>query len=500
MKFFHLVTITSLFTSTFLSGEMQTKQLTEEIKIHYADLEQKGDDSKFEVTLKDPHFYWMDTTGDKPRMIGEIDHKGTLKFWVDIPSNVAKAESEGSTHLIFNQTGPANGPIEMTLHGKMTDLIEGDFSKIKEPIAKLRAGAFSEEDILTLLENVKKASLNGRNVKITLAQAAKEMLLEVANINYQHNSGLTPEEFTISLKASAENKSNLFLEADKRDSTISGKMTLSPWRKLAAFLRHPDWKTIPEGNSEWNITSTSEIDSSLAKIRFSSSQGDNPIIEFEINQKVDLVSDWVNKLVANVKKNPPQENENAENQAEIAIYKWLISPQTLPFLNLIPLQSAFDFNGSFEYSAVPAFAAKKGALSFSLLGQKQSGVQIAFNADEQGRNGDLQLLLAGGRPLFNRLISFYNALENSISSVFSGGYMGMQPISQEYKEKLYKLLLSYTADPSAAEKQMKFVVKYNKDEVTIGGKTLQQFMADADALMNSNPNEGSIEQELIEVQ
>lgn len=526
MKFFPLVVISSIFLSAttvqwndvqekqqsdLIGNGGQEKQLTDHIKVQYQDFEQKGDESKFEITVKDPHFFWVDRSVQPPEVLGQIDHKGTLKIWVDIPGNTAKSESEGVTRFILGRsvkpdnvriTGLSDSerPIDFSISGKITKSIEGDFSKIKDTIAKIRTGVFSKDDVLTVLENVKKASVDGSNVKITLAQPLREIALETAKINYQHTSGATPEEFTVNIKSVSENKNHVFLDPDKRDSTISGKISLPDWSKLSAFAQDPDWKTIPEGKSTWDLSSKSEIDTSTSKGNFSSVQGDNPALTFEIHNQTDLATDWVKLLIANAKKNPPKQERDGEDYESMqSIYKWIISPQTLPFLSLIPLQSVFDLNGSFEYANVPTYVAKKGALALSLLGKKQSGIKLSFNGQGgQADNGNLQLVLVGGRPLFNRLVAIYNTFSESIAPFISQEDVDIKPLTPELKDKLYKLLLSYTADPSVQDKELKFNVKYDHDVVTIGDKTLLQFWADMDALLNIQPRDEAVQDELIE--
>ncbi|MBA3603931.1 MAG: hypothetical protein H0W50_09915 [Parachlamydiaceae bacterium] len=501
MKIFKVMAISSIFITagTSLWGEVNQKQLTKNIRLQYEALDQKGDDNNFEITLRDPHLFWMDSKTDSPKILAELDHEGTLQIWVDVPNNTAKAESNGATHLICNAE-EAKQPLNMTINGKITDTIDVDFSKIKDQLAAMKDGVFSEDDILTTLENVKKASLDASNVKLIFAQAMNDILLETAKINYAHTSGSTPEEFSVNLKAIAENKNNLFLEPERRETTISGKSSLSEWRKLASFARTPNWKNIPEGKSNWDIATKSELDASVAKMSMVSTLGDHPALSFEINQQMDLVSDWVNKMIALVKKNPPKNDGGPDAEYAKSIYKWIISPQTLPFFNQIPLQSNFDLNGSFEYSAAPAFVTEKGALNFSLLGKKQNGVKLSFVGDEKGSTGTVNTLLVGGRPLYNRLISMYNALEESLTPFFSKDEMAFKPISPELRDRLFQVLLAHTEDPKAQDKELKFVVKYSKDGVTIGGKPAMEFAKDLGGLFYEEPalKDETVQDELIE--
>ncbi len=501
MKIFKVMAISSIFITagTSLWGEINQKQLTKNIRLQYEALDQKGDDNKFEITLRDPHLFWMDSKTDSPKILGELDHKGTVQIWVDVPGNTTKAESNGTTHVICNAPG-SKQPLNMTINGKITDTIDVDFSKIKDQLARMRDGVFSEDDIITSLENVKKASLDASNVKLMFTQAMNDILLETAKMNYAHTSGNTPEEFAVNLKATAENKNNLFLEPEKRETTITGKFSLSEWRKLAIFAHTPNWKNIPEGKSNWDITTKSELDTSVAKMSMVSNLGEHPALSFEVHQQMDLVSDWVNKMIALAKKNPPKNDAGPDAEYVKSIQKWIISPQSLPFFNQIPLQSIFDLNGSFEYSAAPTFAAEKGALNFSLLGKKQNGVKLSFVGDEKGNTGTVNTLLAGGRPLYNRLINMYNALEESLTPFISKDEMAFKPISPELRDRLFQVLLNHTEDPKAQDKELKFVVKYSKDGVTIGGKPAMDFAKDLGGLFYDEPahRDEAVQDELIE--
>ncbi len=519
MRYFPLVVISSIFlsaTTTDISN-IQEKQLTKHIKVQYQGIEQKGDDSKFEIILKDPYFFWTDSSpessgdteedestvavkvgvevpGNRANVEsgGLIQHTGTVKIWVDIPRNTAKVESVGVTRIVL---GNSKKPLEMFIDGKITKTAEGDFSKIKEVFAKIRAGNITGDEVLTILKNVNKASLEGNNVKISIPDIPKNMVIESGKINYEHTSGATPEQFTIYMKSTADNKKHHFLDTDKRDNTVSGTLSLAPWSKFVDFARKPDWMNMPESKASWDLTSKSELDTSTSKALFSSIQGENPSFSFDLNNKTDFVTDWAQQLIASAKRNPPKEEINdRDSQVQLSIYQWLTSPKTLPLLSRIPLQSTLNLNGLFQYSAVPS-------LNLSLLGKKQSGIKLSFNGIE-GRNkmdsGELQLTLVGGRPLYNRLVTLYNSFVESVAPFLSKNDESIKPLTPELKDKLYQLLLAYTADPKIQDKELKFNIKYAPDnKVTIGNRTLIQFFADITSVFQI-PIDDTIQDELIE--
>jgi hypothetical protein len=71
MKIFKVMAISSIFITagTTLWGEVQQKQLTKNIRLQYEAIDQRGDDSNFEITLKDPHLFWMDTAEGTPSVL-----------------------------------------------------------------------------------------------------------------------------------------------------------------------------------------------------------------------------------------------------------------------------------------------------------------------------------------------------------------------------------------------------------------------------------------------
>jgi hypothetical protein len=441
----------------------------------------------------------MDTAADTPAILGEIDHKGTIQLWVDVPNNSAKAETLGTSELTLSP--PKEQPLHLTIDGKRTGTIDVDFSKIKDQLARMRNGTFTEDDVLTTLENVKKAALDGSGVKLIFSQAMNDILLETAKINYAHTSGNSPEEFTVNVKASSNNSKNIFMEPEQRTTTIAGNFSLSAWRKLAEFSRTPNWKNVPEGKSDWDISTKSEFDTTTAKISTASIQGEHPSMTFKMHEQMDLVSDWVNKMIVLAKKNPPKMGVGPDAEAAKSIYNWITSPKSLPFLNQIPLRSVFDLDGSFEYSAAPTFAAEKGALNFSLLGNKLNGIKFSYVGDERGNTGTVNTVLAGGRPFFNRLINMYNALQSSITPFVSEDEMTFKPISTELRDRIFKILVAHTEDPKALDKELKFVVKYGKDGVTIGGKPAMDFAKDIGGLFYEEPVDnlpGAVQDQTIE--
>lgn len=494
MKSFLLMglSVVLLATTTSFTGEIQEKQLSKDVKLEYQHLESKGDNDKYEVELKDPHLFFMGTsqTGER-KIIGEIDHKGVWKLAVDTKANNANTESEGTTHLLIRGKEDEENPIDIIISGKITKSMVGNFAKIKDVISKVKNGNFSSQEVLTILQNIKEAHAEGKNVKIIAASDPENaLLLDNGTINYLHTSGVTPEEFTFKFNILGDTTNQMFLTQDTRSSLFSGKLSLAEWSKLWAFSQFPSWKDVPEGKLDWDVHSKSDIETTEAKFLFTSAQGKS--FQIELHEKVELVSDWIKRFLVKVKENPPE--EDPEDTSAQTIYKWLLAPKTLPLYSLIPLQSFLDFTGSFEYSADPSFMVQKGTAALSLLEKKESGLKFIFKSENTDK-GSLQIVLAGGRSLFNRIINFYNTLEDSLVPFMPQG-TGIGVISPEMKEDLFKLLLSYANEPKSEDKDLVLDVKYDGWNITIGNKGLHQFIIDLYQL-KSKHQDGKTQEKVV---
>lgn len=472
-----------LATTGSFAKETQQKQLSKDVKLEYQHFERTGNDDKYEVQLQDPHVFVMGTpqTGE-PKIIAEIDHKGLWKLNVDTKANSARSQSEGTTHLFVKSKEGGENPIDFTLSGNITKLLVGNFANSQDIISKMRSGSLSSQDVLSALQNIKEAKVEGKNVKVIVASDPKNALMLEGDIHYQHTFGAAPEEFTFKVNIQGDATNKLLLTKDSRSSLFSGKVSLADWSKLWSFAQSPTWNGVPEGKLDWNVLSKSDLETTEAKFLFTATQGKS--LQFELHEKVELVSDWIKRFLAKVKENPPGEQEDSFSQS---IYKWLNSPKTLPLYSLIPLQSLFDLSGSFDYIADPSFVVQKGNAALSLLGKKGSGVKLVFNS-ENIEKGNLQIIFVGGRPSFNRFISFYNALEDSLIPFLpQDTYIGL--ISPAMKEDLFKILLSYSKDPKSENKDLVLDVKFDGWNITIGNKSVQQFIIDLYQLKSKQPEE-----------
>src|SRR5690349_1156767 len=122
-------------SSSPLWAEIQQRQISKEVMVQFEEMNLKGDSSKEEYFLKNPHFFWMDSSATAPTILGEVDLKGTLKIIADFKGNNIKSESDGLTHIIVRSSDPEDEPINFFIDGKINKSIDIDFKKIEGPVA-----------------------------------------------------------------------------------------------------------------------------------------------------------------------------------------------------------------------------------------------------------------------------------------------------------------------------------------------------------------------------
>lgn len=470
-------------------AEMQQKQLTKEVMLQFEEMDQKGDDSKQEYLIKNPHFFWMDSSSTAPTILGEIDLKGTLKVTADFKGNHIQTESDGITHIIVHSSDPDDQPMNVIVDGKIFKSLDIDFKKIEGAVAQLKAGRPSNQaTLLTVLESISKATSEGKNLKITgdsFGTAKNPTIIESAKMAYVHTSGATPEEFTLDVKS---NHSLVYISpttvyklpnSGKMDTSYDLKSKLPPWSKLLDYVNMSNKNGLPEASLTGKMTAKSKLGESQWDSSFASKKLENGhyLIEGKLTNESNTSPDWVKEAQGLVVE-PLSEGESKpsnkrfETSIEKTVVEWLKSAKTTPFLALIPLQSSLDWNGSMEYMADAGnFSVEKGKLLLSLLGKRKTGIQLNFDYKSGEVNSEMTLL--GGRPLFDHGVALYNAFGDSIVSYFK-----LPKFSSEDQDGLFNLLAKYSEQPGKASSELKFLVKYNRNGVTIGGKDMSQFVGD----------------------
>lgn len=487
----YLVTTLAFAVATASSplwAEIQQRQLTKEIMLQFEEMNQKGDESKEEYVIKNPHFFWMDSSSTAPTILGEVDLKGTLKVIADYKGNNIKTESDGITHIIARSSDPEVEPMNLFIAGKINKSIDIDFKKVEVPIVQLRAGHSSNQTILTILEAISKASAVGENLKITgdgLATDRDPIMIELAKATYDHTSGATPEEFALNVKS---NHSTVYVSptatyrlptTGKMDSSYDMKAKLPAWSKLLEFGNSPNKTGFPEAAFSGKMSTKSKLGTGTGDWSLTSKklESNRYLIEAKFTAGNNTSADWVKEFQGIIREPIANSSNNEENQGAAAIEKmvfdWTKSPKTTPFLSLFPLQSNVDWNGSMEYLVDAGnFSFDKGKMNLSVLGNRKTG--ILLNMDYKGGGeATTDLTLVGGRPLFDHGIALYNTFGDSIAS-----YWRVPRITTEDKNELYNLLTKYSEQPAKANTELKLAVKYNKDGVMIGGKDASDFVND----------------------
>lgn len=471
-------------TGSFLSAEVQQRQITKEVTLQFEEMNIKGDASKEEYIVKNPHFFWMDSSASAPTILGEFDLKGILDVTIDYKGNTIKSQSEGIHHFMLGSDDPEDA-LNFYVDGKIEKSVNADLKKIEGPIADFRAGRSSNETILSILEAISKASAEGKNLKFTgdgFGTDRNPTLVNSAKADYVHTSGSTPEEFTVNVNSvhplvlATPWAIYRLPNVDKIDYAYSIKTNLPSWAKLLEMVKHRTG--LPDAFLEGKVTGKSKLGQGqwIHSLTSKKLEENRYRVEGKLTGENTTSPDWVKEFQSVIREpiaNPVNtDDQESESFMVKEVYDWLRSPKTTPFLKLFPLQSTTDWNGSLDYSFDnKRFSADKGQLSFSFLGKRKTGIQFDLNY-VKGGDTTSNLSLVGGRPLYDHLVALYNAFGDSISS------RNFPKLTSEDRNSLYNLLKKYSDRPEKADSELKFSLKYGKDGATIGGKDINQLGED----------------------
>jgi len=498
---------TLLLTSSAACAELESLQLTKNLKLQYLQMDKTGDDNVYQVVIKNPHLYWVETSSMVPQLVGEIDHVGTWKFNVDTKGNSAKAISEGSTrYTLLNPTEGEVDVADFVVTGVITKNLSGNITTLKKVLDKWREGAaVSEEEVLVALEAITNASIEGKDLKIKNPNApSSEISVDLAKLHYNHASGVMPEEFTLDYKGSNDfsftlgNTTLSFPQVGKYASGDILKLQLPAWRTLAAFARAPNG--FPDVNFNVNDDMTSKLGDGNSSFTFTSKSGEKPSVQWNFQQKGQNSADWV-KLITSVQKYTASATE--EHPFAAFAYDWLTSSKAAAFLSLLPMNSTFLWNGSLGFNSTPLYY-EKGNADMSWLDADKNGLKILYTGGaglDKRHEGSLLVTLVGGKATFNKAITLFNALQVSLDPFLNKYGVNIDQASPAMQDELYSLLLRYVDDAKSADSEMKFTIKDSAAGTTIGGKDYAQFAADFEAFArkysNKQVNE-NIDQRLLE--
>jgi len=484
----------ALFASVQINGavlEQQEMQLSRGLKMLYADLQEKGDESKKEYVITDPHFI-LDLPAQEVTV--ESDLKGTLNLVLDYKNNKLHSESDGINHIIINKmskypkefSNSKKGQLaDYTLEGKIIKDMTVDFKQAKPAFFKLTGGEFSKGLIVDLLSSVKESSSTGTNVKVKGIGGYGKELLESFKYNYQHLSSDSPERFSLSVKTTDDNGEYgqeiplgsyvyRFPSATSLTSVHNFSAALPDFKKIADFIHSENLNDISTWSFNFDGNDKSKIVSGSWKGSGSSVKEGENALKYQHNFFIESTAtpDWVS-VVQNVKKEPiegqREKDEAREDAIADGIMNWLISPKTTPFLKLLPLESKIASDTIINYSAIPLSVSKLVA-NLSWL-SKGNGLKVNFDYANNALSSVINLV--GGKESFNYAVELYNALSESVTTVFI-----MPKLSEAARDDLYKTLLNYAEDPTKGDSELKFSVKYNDDGVTIGKKSFYNLLSD----------------------
>lgn len=482
MKFFlTMAFFIAISANNAIWSELQQKQLTKEISMQYEQMEQKGDESKKEILLKNPHFFWMDTSSMTPTIAAEVNHKGLLKILIDRQQNRIETQSDGSTRVRINPNDNDQS-VDFTIEGKIIKIINIDFQKADPALTKMKAGEMSDQNLLTVLNAIKSASSEGKDLKLYSESAGNEpTLIEWFKGDYVQSSGETPENFTLKFKI----KQNLeyvgsqaiyrFPDVNPIDSTYEMKLNLADWSKLLDFARKDRKHLLPAGTFDIKSESKTKISETSWQTSFASKklEDNKHAIEGKMHYEAKSTSDWVKKI-QNIQKEPKKESGSLSPYAfiEPQIVDWIKSPRTTPFLSLFPLILSSDWNGSLQYSSTDNFSVEKGNFTYSLMGKEKNGLKA--NLNYENGNYDSAVALVGGRADYDYGIDLYNAFSDSLPQ------FQLKKFSKENRDDLFKVLSKYAEQPEKAASELKFNLHYDKDQqmLKIQNKNFEEFAND----------------------
>lgn len=470
--------------------EQQEMQLSRGLKMLYTEMQEKGDEDKKEYVITDPHFI-LELQPQK--IIVESNLQGTLNVILDYKNNKLHSESNGINHFVINKilksSKASHSGVEQiadyTIEGKLVKDITVDFKQAKPALLKLSEEEFNPELVVDLLSSIKDSSATGTDIKVSGIGGYGKELIEYLKSNYKHTSGDAPEQFSFSVKRIDENGEHgqeipignyvyRFPGIGALTSLHDFSASLPAWRKILDFMRSENLNDIATWSFNFDGQDKSKIMNGSWKGSASSvKEGDNALkYEHSFNIESNFSPDWVS-AVQKFTKEPIQGKQNEKNTPENMmaeeVMNWLASPKTTAFLTLLPLEAKINSSTAINYTAIPLSISKLVA-NLSWL-SKQKGVKMNF--DYANRVLNSQLDIVGGRDVFNSGVDIYNALGDTVSSVFI-----MPKLSPAARDDLYKTLLNYVEDPAKGDSELKFSVKYDENGVTIGKKSIYNLLSD----------------------
>lgn len=482
--------------------QLQT-QLPPGVKITFQSIKEEKSDSVIKSFITNPSIFWeSDGTSQELNLDGVLTVETSPKF------DHIVFKSDSTIHIIC-KTGQEKAK-HYTLTGDFSKEVEGDFSQL--------IGKQGQDLILKFIEVLDKSHIViKKGVLSFLTPEPKEiMVLDDGEIDYTHTMASDKKSQNVTLKAKGLQEAiynsdlsetiknySQFISfriptVGQTDSTVEIKGTLPSTEELRN-LQDSITETLNLPATLWNLTSTfkSAVGSSDTKASFEikhlADKQEN--IHVTANHyhdikrdKLDSIrQDFIKGFEANalkIKNEERQLDSSSEKQERLdllptdeTLYKVVKSPALMPFLNELPMQLTFDFNGLASYVSGKNFFAMLQDLKFnvtlSLLTPAKAGVHLGAAASlEQGWSVVIELFHKD--IVLNGTVSAYNHLLDLASEIFP--YVPPK-VTQKKSDAIKALLLEFSDEPNKESQNLKITIKQapNSGEVTVGTKPASQF-------------------------
>lgn len=463
---------------------LHQKKLTKDISLQYSDIQKKGDDSKQEIVLTNPHLFIMDSSAMVPAILAEANLEGVLKLLMDQKAHRIESESQGVSRLLLASQDADKPAMVFTVDGNIKKTVDVDPKLLESILPKLRAGQVLEESFLSVLFAIKTLSVEGKDLKVVGfdGNAKQPKLVELLKLDYSNPGlgGAKELDLKLNLKDSLDFSwgANLYEwpDAEKMEMEYEAKIKI-PGKSDA------DWRAMLEGSNFSHSAGTSGEFKSRGKSSFGkgawegsfvvkSSLGASNHVEGQWHYEADLAGDWVKRWQGIVKSPLAKPSADDFKSAlglgiESTVFKWIKSPRSTPFLSALPTKIVSDWSGSMLFVAEPDFTPEKFSFKYSLLGAEKQGLFVDMQYEKDAVLMKISLL--GGKVLYSHLVALYNLFTDSIVDQYP-----LPKFSKEAQDKLLSILLEYVDQPGKADSELTFIINASQEGVKIGGKNIDQ--------------------------
>lgn len=418
--------------------------------------------------IKNPHLYWLDLSSTIPILKREIYLDGTLTLRENKPLNLFEIDSKGKIHAIHFNTG-GEELSHFQCDGNVSSELTGNLRKIVALFSDNSKGS-EKKSLFLVLDILKQLTIDVKQLKITSIAEKKEYnLLEISQgkIAYQTLEKAT----TLSISADLKRQSFGFLGETLHFTFPSFGVVEDQY---VLNLQLPSIENLKKSHriEEFSLTGNSKHKSALTSSKLSLSvsgkydERKHYLTQFNLEGIDQYDSGWIQALQSPVVSEIKKEKQNKKDQMTFspdrALYNWLTSSTTTPFLLLLSSENKFKWSGNIDYlDSLQKFASK-----LYWLGSQKTGIDADIHYPKEAST----LTLVGGRVVIEQMISLYNAFKESLK-------LEIFPIfSTKAKDKLIQILLEFADKTDASDDNMAFTIKFDgAKEATIGNYSMDQF-------------------------